>query len=223
MATLFLSHYDRTDEALFAADLEAKSQVLLVHRGGQVVGFTTLHVYERNWNGGPIRVVYSGDTVVDRFHWGQQTLAFTWIAHMGELKRQAPDIPLFWLLIVKGHRTYRYLPVFSKSFFPHWSVNRDDLKPLADQLAAEKFGHHYNPQTGVVEFAVSRGQLKPDIAFPKNSELRHDAVRYFLDRNPNYLVGHELVCLCELSEDNLKPLTRRIFCRGNPCTTPGCA
>lgn len=223
MAALYLSHYENTGERQFQQDLESKSQALLVSWQNRIVGFTTLHVYERVWGGRAIRVVYSGDTVVHREHWGQQALAFTWIAHMGELKRAVPEAPLYWFLIVKGHRTFRYLPAFSKSFFPHWSANCGELKLLADQLAQEKFGNEYNPRTGVVEFARSRGQLKPEIAHPKSGELRHEAVRYFLHRNPNYLMGHELVCVCELEEDNLKPLARRIFLRGNACNLRGCA
>jgi len=223
MASLYLSHYDSAGERQFQQDLESKTQALLVYWKSRLVGFTTLHVYDRKWSGHTIRVVYSGDTVMHREHWGQQALAFTWIAHMGELKRAVPEMPLYWFLIVKGHRTFRYLPAFSKSFFPHWSASREDLKPLADQLAREKFGNDYNPRTGVVDFAMSRGQLKPDIPYPKGGELRHEAVRYFLHRNPNYLMGHELVCVCELREDNLKPLARRIFSRGSACNLRGCA
>jgi hypothetical protein len=31
------------------------------------------------------------------------------------------------------------------------------------------------------------------------------------------------VCLCELAEDNLKPLARRIFNQGSVCRIRGCA
>jgi len=133
---------------------------------------------------------------------------------MGELHRQAPAVPLYWFLIVKGHRTYKYLPAFARSFYPHWSEDRCDLKFLADDLAQKKFGRHYNPASGVVEFAESRGHLKPDIALPDHNEQSKNAVRFFLKCNPNYFRGHELVCLCEIGEHNLKPLTRRIFLKG---------
>ena len=33
---------------------------------------------------------------------------------------QLPEQPLYWFLIVKGHRTYRYLSAFSVDFHPHW-------------------------------------------------------------------------------------------------------
>jgi hypothetical protein len=211
MASLYLASYDGSSEELFLGDLARKHEVLLLEADGNLVGFTTVRVFERPWNGRRIRVVYSGDTVVLRAHWGQQALAFAWIARMGELKREDPDTPLYWLLLVKGHRTFRYLPVFGKSFHPHWEIDRSDLKPLADALASELFAGEYNAASGVVEFDRSRGHLKPELAQPLETELEREGVRFFLERNPGYRRGHELVCLCEVEEANMKPLTLRLF------------
>ena len=171
MARLYLDSYDGSSEPLFLHDLARKDEALLVYDGARLVGFTTLWVFEREWGGERIRVVYSGDTVVDRAHWGQQALAFDWIGRMGGIKSERPDVPLYWFLLVKGHRTYRYLPLFGKSFHPHWNEDRSDLKPLADALAGEMFPDDYNPATGVVEFRNSRGHLKSDIALPSPSDL----------------------------------------------------
>lgn len=212
---LYLSYFDGSSEERVLSDLKNKTEILLVYAQESLVGFTSLQLYDVHWDGSPIQVIYSGDTIVDRAHWGQQALAFAWIAHLGELKRARPQVPLYWFVILKGHRTYRFLPAFSKSFYPHWSIDRSDLKPLVDALARQKFGGDYNPDTGVVEFAESRGHLKPDLAYPTEFEQSRDSVRFFLKRNPNYLRGHELVCLCEISEQNMKPLTKRIFRRSS--------
>lgn len=214
MASLYLASYEASSEALFRHDLAKKHEVLLLHAGAELVGFTTLRLLEREWLGRPIHVVYSGDTVVEREHWGQQALAFAWITRMGALEREQPDVPLYWLLLVKGHRTFRYLPVFGKSFHPHWSIDRSDLKPLADALALELFPDDYNPATGVVEFSRSRGHLKPNLAEAAPAELQREGVRFFLERNPGFRRGHELVCLCEVAEANMKPLTLRLFRKG---------
>jgi hypothetical protein len=211
MASLYLGYFDGATQELFLADLEGKTEALLVYHQAQLVGFSTLQVYDHSWNGQPIRVIYSGDTIVAREHWGQQALAFSWIERMGEIKRMDPAIPLYWFLIVKGHRTFRYLPAFSKSFYPHYSLERPDLKPLADTLAREKFGGHYDAATGIVVFPSSRGHLKREIALPTAAERSKESVRFFLARNPNYARGDEMVCLCELDADNLKPLARRLF------------
>ena len=213
LVALYLAHYDGSSREIVLEDLATKNEVLLLHHDGELVGFTTLELYERDWHGGRIGVVYSGDTVVARAHWGQQALAFRWIARIGELHAQHPERHLYWLLIVKGHRTFKFLPAFGKSFFPHWAIDRSDLEPLARALASEKFGADYNPVTGCVEPAASRGHVKPEIAQPTSSERGRAAVEFFLARNPHYRLGHELVCLCELDESNMRPLTRRIFTR----------
>jgi hypothetical protein len=211
LVALYLNYYDSSSEEKVISDLKEKTEILLLFHEGQLVGFTSSLVYSRQWRGKNIRIVYSGDTVVDRQHWGQQALAFAWITRMGELKSQEPDCPLYWFVIVKGHRTFKYLPTFGKSFHPHWSEFRSDLKSLADVLAKEKFGDTYNEETGVVEFAESQGHLREEIAYPTEEEMTKESVRFFLKANPNYLRGHELVCLCELEEHNMKPLTKRIF------------
>ncbi len=211
MAGLYLTNYDGTNLSLFQADLADKDEVLLLYSDDTLVGFTTFKTYLRDWNNRKIKILYSGDTIVDRAHWGQQALAFAWIGRMGEIKRQNPDIPFYWFLLVKGHRTFKYMPVFGKSFYPHWSVDRGDLKPLALMLAEEKFGSRFNPTSGVVEFKSTRGHLKADIANPSEEDMTKEAVQFFVQRNPNYKNGHELVCICEMEEHNMKPLTKRLF------------
>jgi hypothetical protein len=213
MAALYLENYEGSSEAMFRRDLAEKDEAIVLHSGAELVGFTTLRVYSTFHAGSPIRIVYSGDTIVDRKNWGQQELAFAWIARIGAIKAQAPNFPLYWFLLVKGHRTFKYLSVFGKSFYPHWRIDRSDLKPLADQLAKADFGVNYNPDSGVVEFSKSRGHLTPSIAEPTEEEFAKESTRFFLGRNPGYRNGHELVCLCELELSNMKPLTARIFSR----------
>lgn len=211
MAALYLDNYDGSSQTLFRSDLAEKDEAILLTCKDVLVGFTALKFLRHAWNGVPVRVVYSGDTIVSPAHWGQQKLAFSWISRVGRFRREEPSTPLYWLLLVKGHRTYRYLPAFSKTFFPHWSAPREDLKPLADQLAAERFGADYNAARGVVEFPRSRGHLREAIAVASPEELAKPSVQFFFERNPGYREGHELVCMCELDTHNLKPLAARLF------------
>jgi hypothetical protein len=210
---LYLSYYDGSDEERVLSDLATKTEVLLLYFEGALVGFTTLELYDFEWQGSLVQIIYSGDTVVHHAHWGQQALAFAWIGNLGKLKRERPDVPLYWFVIIKGHRTYKFLPAFGRSFYPHWSIDRSDLKPLADALATGKFGSAYSPDTGVVSFGESHGHLNPKFAYPSEEEKTKEAVRFFLEKNPGYIHGDELVCLCEISEGNMRPLTRRIFRR----------
>lgn len=214
METLYLENFDGSSNTLFRNDLADKDEAILLYHHGQLVGFTTLKFFEVVWRNRPARIVYSGDTIVSPRHWGQQALSFAWIERIGQVKRALPNIPIYWFLLVKGHRTFKYLSTFAKSFHPHWSEPRYDLKPLADILASEKFGSDYDPESGIVKFATSRGHLNHSIAYASAEEMCKASTRFFFERNPGYLHGHELVCICELESFNMRPLAARVFRRG---------
>lgn len=214
MADLYLEYYEGTSLKQFYRDLLSKTEVLLLYHSRILVGFSTIDYFTREWEQKRVRVVYSGDTIVHPGHWGQKILSFRWIERMGQVKRQQPEVPLYWFLIVKGHRTYRFLPAFAREFHPDERRAHSYLKGLSDFLAYEKFGETYNLTTGVVEFKKSRGHLADTIARPTPRELARADVRFFLTQNPGYLHGHELVCLCELQSENLKPMARRLFLKG---------
>jgi hypothetical protein len=212
LAHLYLRYYDGSDEARFFSDLDGKSEVLLLLHEGRIVGFTTFLLYGFEWRGQRLRIVFSGDTIIEPVHWGQQTFGQAWVRRMGQLYRETPTLPLYWFLIVKGHRTYRYLPLIGQTFFPHWQQVPDpELQALAEALAAARFGAAYDPRSGLIRFERSHGHLKPEIALPKAHELEKPSVAFFMQRNPGYLNGDELVCLCPLREDNMRPFARRIF------------
>jgi hypothetical protein len=216
MYALFSQYYDSVSEGAFLADLSDKNHVfLLSDRSGQLQGFSTLAVLSHEHNGVARRAIFSGDTIIHHEHWGEHALAFTWIRFAGHIKAQHPRTPLDWFLIVKGHRTYRYLPVFSLRYYPAWShPTPPETKAWMDRLAHMRFGEHYDPVSGVLRFPSSRGQLRGDWAKVSEEDCRRPEVRFFLERNPGYTRGHELVCLTELHEDNLKPLARRLFLQG---------
>lgn len=214
MAQLYLAHYQGSSHDLFERDLQEKQEVLVLTHDDVLVGFTSFLTYELTWQQRPIRVVYSGDTIVAQAHWGQQALALAGLEHMGRIKSAAPDTPLYWFLLVKGHRTYKYLSVFAKRFYPHWQHAEPQWQSLADHLASARFGADYVREHGVVRFKESHGHLHPAIAKPTPAELEKPSTCYFMQRNTGYRQGDELVCLCEVTASNLKPLAQRVFLRG---------
>ncbi|MDN3577044.1 hypothetical protein QWZ03_09730 [Chitinimonas viridis] len=221
MYALLARHYAATDRQRFEEDLAAKQWVLLLTDAqAQLQGFSTLHVYAVSHQDRDCRIVYSGDTVIDRAHWGEQGLAFNWLRLAGQLRSQAPQASWYWFLISKGHRTYRYLPAFARCFYPHWQHPTPAFEAsLLHRLAQDRFGAHYQAEQGIVRFPQSQGHLQDDLARVNPREQHHPAVRFFLERNPGYAQGHELCCLCELAPDNLRPLAQRLLHKGasNPC------
>ena len=218
MYEIYSASYADTCATRFRVDLDAKTHVLLLRTAdGALCGFSTLQLYASDAAGRPVRVIYSGDTIIDPEYWGNSTLAFEWLRFAGRVFREDPELPLYWLLIVKGHRTYRFLSTFARSYLPH---HKQDAEPteakILDQLAHEKFGTCYDSTTGVVRFGPNSGRLGGSLADVPDRHRRLPAVRYFLERNPGYRDGDELVCLCRLADDNLKPLTRRVFSPVDP-------
>jgi hypothetical protein len=223
MFALFERYYECTSYTRFAADLADKDRVIVLRDdNGALCGFSTLAVYERLHAAERLRVIFSGDTVVDELHWGQQALASAWLRLAGEIKAEQPSMPLYWFLISKGHRTYRYLSAFSREFFP--APDRAVPARMAELmafLARDRFGDAYDPAAGVLRFDQSHGHLRDDYARVTAAHLQLREVAYFLARNPGYARGEELVCLCELSADNLQPMARRAFLAGSAaCVQP---
>lgn len=216
MYALYERYYGETSRERFVADLADKDRVLLLRdTGGALQGFSTLAVYERHFFGERVRILFSGDTVIDERHWGQQALAFAWLRLAGEIKSDRPEPPLYWFLISKGHRTYRYLSAFSRVFYPALQRETPDrIRELMAFLATDRFGDAYDPVGGVLRFSEPQGRLRSDYAQVSGAHRRLPEVEFFLQRNPGYVHGEELVCLCELEADNLQPIARRAFLAG---------
>jgi hypothetical protein len=216
MYALFERYYVASSFERFERDLTGKDTVFLINdEHGELCGFSTLAVFEMDVDGAPLRVVFSGDTIIEPSHWGSQAFAFSWIRHIGKIFGEAPCVPLFWLLIVKGHRTYRYLPAFGLNFVPNWRETGDTrLHKLKDAIARSLFGAAYDAPSGVVHFEHSLGHLATELAAITPREAARADVRFFLENNPGYVQGDELVCLCELKPENMRPLTRRLFYQG---------
>lgn len=213
MYRLYAASYADTSLEHFLSDFADKTHVLLLSEGGgDLCGFSTLQVYTSEAPGQPVRVIYSGDTIIEPRHWGNSALAFEWLRFAGRTSREDAGLPLYWLLLVKGHRTYRYLSTFALHYVPHHArAASADETALMNTLAAEKFADCFDAESGIVRFGPQSGRLSAGLAAIPDKHRRLAAVSYFLELNPGYANGDELVCLCRLADDNLKPFTRRVF------------
>jgi hypothetical protein len=216
MFDLYAAYYDATDRSQFERDLGGKHQVVMLRTESEaLVGFSTLAISDLASGGVDAQIIYSGDTIIDRPHWGTQALAFTWIRLTGTIKARAPDRPLYWFLIAKGHRTYRYMSAFAIDFFPHWETPTPDwARRIIDALARDRFADAYDPARGVVSFPQSHGHLKPQWTTVDTDEAGRPDVAFFLRSNPGYVRGDELACLTELAPGNMRPIARRVFEQG---------
>lgn len=213
MLGLMRGHFSGVTDARFREDLAGKDWVVLVEDAAQRIrGFSTLAVHPAVFRGEAIQVVYSGDTIVDRAARNSAVLARTWIGSVMRVTRgaDADGRRVFWLLICSGYRTYRFLPVFWREFWPrHDERTPPDAQALIDHLATARFGRCYDWGRGVVRFDRAPA-LRPDLRRVPAGRRGDPHVAFFLDRNPAWHEGDELVCLCELAPRNLTPAGRRM-------------
>lgn len=213
MFDLYHQYYDASDFTLFNKDLQEKDYTILLRdNSGNICGFSTLMLIKFKFNSKNRMALFSGDTIIQREYWGTQQLSLSWCKLAGSIKSQYPDMPLYWFLIVKGYRTYRYLPLFAKNFYPTRRYETPtEAQAIMDHLAILKFGSAYKKDKGIVKFKQSRGHLSEKWADIPEHVIEHPDVQYFLEKNPGYLNGDELVCFTELTESNLRSHALRAF------------
>ena len=203
MFALIQSHFEGVREDVFARDLDEKDWVLRIVRDGALVGFSTLQAYQATVGDQRVNVIYSGDTVMAPEAWGSPVLARGWIALVRAIQATDPEGRWFWLLLSSGFRTYRFLPVFWREFWPrHSDELPDETRAMVSTLARDRFGDSYDSAAGVVRFEAPQ-RLRAHLAAVPEGKANDPHVRFFLERNPGHANGDELVCLTELSDANL--------------------
>jgi hypothetical protein len=215
MYALYARYYDGVPPEQFRADLDAKSHVIELREDGSLRGFSTIALIDFECGGLARRAIFSGDTIIDHRYWGEQALPLAFCAFAGRVHAAEPARPLYWFLISKGYRTYRYLNVFARQYYPHADASTPpEEQACLDHLARSRFGEFYSTERGVLHFPRSRGHLKPEWAGVRSGVSARRDVRFFLERNPAYHAGDELVCITQLKADNLRSFARRAFLRG---------
>jgi hypothetical protein len=206
MLALMQEHFAGVTPEQFGHDLAEKNWVILLeNERGQMRGFSTVLLYSTQVGGDRVRVVYSGDTIVHRDVWGSNALARTWVE---AVRAWQSDVPLYWLLITSGFRTYRFLPVFWKEFYPRH--DSPALPAMLTALARERFGSRYDPATSIVRFATPQ-VLRDGLREIPANRFGDPHVDFFARVNPGHARGDELVCLCPLTGANQTPAGRKLL------------
>ena len=199
MERLYREFYVGADEADFRRDLEEKDYAILL-RGTGVCGFSTMKLVEVVG----MRVLFSGDTVVETSQRGQWGLAGGFGHMIKFVERMFPDETAYWFLISKGARTYRFLPTFFRRYVPG-PVADADLSARLARVASALYPREYNPATGVLHFVGKKDRLRGDLLRMDTESVRFRAL------NPGWMNGDELCCLAPLATDNLNRLGVRVI------------
>lgn len=211
MLRLLDRQFEGVTRERFEADLDGKSAaILLLDSENEIAGFSTVLVENTELAGENVTLIYSGDTVVDLSARQSALLARVWIASVRQLVGDSRR-RILWLLICSGFRTYRFLPVFWREFWPRWERKTPPRAAREiDELASRLFGAAWDRDAGVVRLSAPQ-VLREEAATIAEGRLRDPNVAFFLSRNPGWAEGDELVCLAEISEANLTRAGRRAW------------
>lgn len=199
--------YEEISFERFLEDLLKKQLVLLLMDSeSQVQGFTTFAVNPGQTGTAEYAILFSGDTIIHPNYWGSLALLKGWCAAVAQLMRAYPHKVWYWFLLSKGHRTYLFLPLFFKTYIPclnaaevpsHWYA-------IQERTAALLYPEYYRPGDKVLHFKQSLGQLIPELAKSSFDKQYNPHVELFLQLNPGFEKGDELLCFTQIHPDNMK-------------------
>ena len=215
MFALMDQHYAGCNWGTFSADLAEKKGVIVLREPvtGRICGFSTQMLMDISSDGTPATALFSGDTIIDRSHWGDHALMHVWGRLALELiDDMQPNGSLYWFLISQGYKTYRFLPTFFNEFYPRFDQDTPPhLSRLVDALAQRKFASAYDAATGVVRADPLQYRLRQHLAPVTEERLANPHVRYFVQCNPGHAQGDELCCLAPLPRETFTAAAYRVI------------
>lgn len=203
MYELMSNNYNHVNKENFEKDLLAKQYVGIFTLENIIYGFTTYAINPQNSGTDEYNIVFSGDTIIDPEFWGTQIMMQSWCRTVGTFLHHSSSKKLYWYLLTKGHRTYMYLPLFFSDYFPSHEGTKDPLyQSIAERCSDLFYGEKYKIEKGVIQFKEKIGELNKELA-EASFNKRSTFAAFFLEKNPGFYNGDELVCLTEISVDNM--------------------
>jgi hypothetical protein len=198
--SLFRSAF-QADRSGFESDLREKEQILRVHGEGGLQAFSTLKTLRPSKG---VRLFFSGDTYAGPEVRMGHKLPSLWARFVYREVPKEEGVEDYWLLLCSGYRTYRILPTFFLRWAPGLEPDEELLR-LRDRWAGHMFKERFRDGVVQPQWPTPLHQPEPP------ARLRNDPhVNFFLQSNPGYREGCELVCLVPLSAHNLRPAGRRL-------------
>ena len=214
MFSLMETYYEYIDRPGFEADLDEKQWVILLQDPSNsfVRGFSTQRMLNVVVDGRPVRALFSGDTIIDQEYWAHNPLAQVWGQFALSLIDDDLSAPLYWFLIAKGYKTYRFLPVFFHEFYPrHDGPTPAWASSVIDALGRHMYPTAYDSGAGIVRADHFGCRLRAKVAEITNQRLRDPQVRFFAEKNPGHTRGDELCCIAPLTRENFTSAAYRVI------------
>ncbi|MBI2520389.1 MAG: hypothetical protein HYV97_08220 [Bdellovibrio sp.] len=217
MFDLYFRYFENVTLDIFLDHISHKSHVIILtdQRSHTIKGFCTCMVIKLNLAGENILGVFTGDTIIEKSHWGEQELVRAFTYYCGQIAALHKQEAIYWLLISKGYKTYRFLPVFTKKFYPnHSNIFPDSLKQIRNALASHLYPEEFDPNTDLITFKNKIGNLRLGVGDINEIRLQDPDIEFFAKKNPEHMLGVELACLAKLCSSNLKSIAKTYFEKG---------
>jgi len=207
MYAIMQVYYGNTSFETFTVELgKKKDVVLLLDESGEIRGFTTFAIFPYDMQ---TQLLYSGDTIVEKEYWGKHNLSQAWINNAMKYAEKF-DGKSYWFLLSKGYKTYKYLNTFFNEYYPRVDTETpESVQLIMDTFAVQQYGEKY--RNGVWE--AGNDFLREEYDHTDEAAKRDKNTAFFLEKNPGYINGNELICLCEISINNLNKVGRRVLGR----------
>lgn len=213
MFLLMSDYYDNIKKEKFFSDFKSKNNVIVLRDKNNVIkGFSTIVFYDLKISSGTYKILFSGDTIIHKDYWAHNNLANVWL-RFAIKKQQEFQEPLFWLLISKGYKTYKYLNTFFKTYYPNPTLKIPDLEQsIIDEFGRLFYPNNYDKKAGILRMNKEKDYLKEEIAKISEEKIKNDkVVKFFLEKNPEYYLGNELICITNLSTENVNKAGERLL------------
>ena len=210
MLRIMQAYYHNVSRDQFLKDLEEKDLVILLWENDCIRGFSTQMLFDHEVEGHWIRVIFSGDTIIEKNCWGSLALPVAWGRMMLSILSGYPDREVYWLLTSKGYKTYRFLPVFFREFYPSCMKETPAFeKVLLCSLGRRKFGDRFDLESWIIRASEGAQYLRSGVADITEARRKDKHVAFFEKANPGHTGGDELVCIARCQEENIKPFILR--------------
>ena len=206
MLALMRRYYLNVEEQKFQADLAGKQWVIMLEAEGALWGFSTQVMFEHEAGGRRVRVLFSGDTIIDRRWWRTFALPMAWGRLVFSILDEPSPLDLYWLLTSKGYKTYRFLPVFFREYWPRQGAALPPFeRDLALSLGLRLWPERFDPRRWVIAAEAGGQTLRPGVAELDPARLLDPHVAFFEAANPGHAEGDELLCVARCHPDNFLP------------------
>jgi hypothetical protein len=212
MLELMQTYYQGVRTDTFQLDLAEKQWVITLRKSsGEICGFSTQVILPVPGKPDSL-ALFSGDTIIADAFRGTNGLAGMWGRFALEQLDRFPEKRLYWFLISKGYKTYRYLPLFFRDYYPQQGCAMPtDIAAMIDALASWKFGNRYDSDRRIVQGDVDSCRLRDGVAPIVSHRLKDPHIAYFVNANPGHVLGDELCCLAPITHENFTSVAYRVI------------